>query len=128
MVVRAAGEPWRKRIDLRVEDHHVPVGELRRLLGLQRAYELAGEADDLAGAGRAAEAGELYRRAAELAPGSPSCASGPGSRSPSSGDVDEGTEAVRRAGDDAPGLLTLLDRLTPELAPAAEAVRRALGR
>jgi hypothetical protein len=35
---------------------------------------------------------------------------------------------VRRAGEDAPGLLVLLERLTPELAPAAEAVRRALGR
>ena len=32
------------RVDLRVEDHRDPLGELRRLLGLQRAYELAGAA------------------------------------------------------------------------------------
>jgi hypothetical protein len=111
-----------------VEDHHDPVGELRRLLELQRAYELAGEADDLAGAGRAAEAGELYRRAAVLAPGSPELRFWGGLAIAELGDVDEGAEAVRRAGEDAPGLLTLLERLTPEVAPAAEAVRRALGR
>src|SRR3954447_7583695 len=38
----AEGEPWRARVDLRVEDNADPLGELRRLLGLQRAYELAG--------------------------------------------------------------------------------------
>jgi uncharacterized Ntn-hydrolase superfamily protein len=68
VVVRPDGEPWQKRIDLRVDDHPDPVAELRRLLRLQRAYELAGEADELAGAGRADEAGERYRRAADLAP------------------------------------------------------------
>jgi uncharacterized Ntn-hydrolase superfamily protein len=126
VVVRADGEPWRKRIDLRVEDHPDPLAELRRLLGLQRAYELAGEADDLAGAGRAAEAAERYRRAAELAPRSPELRFWGGLAIAELGDVDAGAEAVRRAGEDAPGLLILLERLPPELAPAAEAVRRAL--
>ena len=128
LVVRPDGEPWRRRIDLRVDDHADPVGELRRLLNLQRAYELGGEADELAGAGRAAEAAELYRRAAELAPASTELQFWGGLAIAQLGDLDEGTEAVRRAGEAAPGLLTLLDRLTPELAPAAEAVRRALGR
>jgi hypothetical protein len=128
VVVRSDGEPWRRRIDLRVDDHPDPVGELRRLLALQRAYELAGEGDDLAGAGRAAEAGELYRRAAELAPGSPELRFWGGLAIAALGDVDEGVAAVRLAGEDAPGLLVLLDRLTPELAPAADTVRRALGR
>jgi uncharacterized Ntn-hydrolase superfamily protein len=128
VVVRSDGEPWRRRIDLRVDDHPDPVGELRRLLALQRAYELAGEGDDLAGAGRAAEAGELYRRAAELAPGSPELRFWGGLAIAALGDVDEGVAAVCLAGEDAPGLLVLLDRLTPELAPAADVVRRALGR
>jgi uncharacterized Ntn-hydrolase superfamily protein len=128
VVVRATGEPWRRRIDLRVEDHDVPLAELRRLLGLQRAYELAGEADELAGSGRSAEAGALYRKAAALAPGSPELRFWGGLALAALGDVEEGVEQVRRAGADAPGLLTLLDRLTPELAPAAEAMRRALGR
>ena len=68
LVVPAAGEPWQFRVDLRVEDHPDPVGELRRLLGLQRAYELAGEADELMGESRFDEAAGRYVRAAELAP------------------------------------------------------------
>src|SRR4051812_13270962 len=39
VVVPAEGEAWRARVDLRVEDHPEPLAELRRLLGLQRAYE-----------------------------------------------------------------------------------------
>src|SRR5690242_9336030 len=70
VVVPADGEPWRRTIDLRVEDHTAPLEELRRLLVLQRAYELAGAADELLAASRADEAGLLYRQAAELAPDS----------------------------------------------------------
>ena len=43
------------------------------------------------------------------------------------GDVTAGVDAVRRAAEINPGLLTLLDRLTPDFAPAAEAVRQELG-
>src|SRR5215217_3826889 len=45
VVVPPEGEAWQARFDLRVEDHRDPVGELRRLLRLGRAYELAGKAD-----------------------------------------------------------------------------------
>jgi uncharacterized Ntn-hydrolase superfamily protein len=49
---RASGNPTQDRpVDLRVDDHRDPVGELRRLLGLQRAYAHASAGDDLAGAG-----------------------------------------------------------------------------
>jgi uncharacterized Ntn-hydrolase superfamily protein len=49
---RASGSPTQDRpVDLRVDDHGDPVGELRRLLGLQRAYAHASAGDDLAGAG-----------------------------------------------------------------------------
>src|SRR4051794_18999755 len=68
LVVPAEGEAWQARLDLRVEDHQDPLGELARLVGLQRAYELAGEADELLAADRNEEASERYRRAAELAP------------------------------------------------------------
>jgi len=128
VVVRDRGEPWQTRIDLRVEDHPDPLAELRRLVGLHRAYELAAEADELAGAGRAEEAGPLYRRAAELAPRSPELLFWAGLALAEHGALDDGVAAVRHAGDDAPGLLVLLDRLPPELAPAGEAVRRALTR
>jgi len=48
VVVRASatGRPWvDRRFDLRVEDHPDPVGELRRLVRLARAYEYLNEGD-----------------------------------------------------------------------------------
>ena len=69
VIVPAQGEPWRRTVDLRVEDHELPLAELRRLITLQSAYDLAGDGDELLAAGRADEAGSLYQRAAELAPG-----------------------------------------------------------
>src|SRR4051794_9412032 len=41
VVVPADGEPWRRSVDLRVEDHADPVTELARVLQLDRAYALA---------------------------------------------------------------------------------------
>ena len=128
LVAPARGEPWRTRIDLRVEDHADPIGELRRLLGLHRAYELAGEADELMGEGRAAEAAARYVRAAELAPASDELQFWAGLAIAQEGDVAAGAEAVRRAAAVHPGWLTLLDRLTPDFAPAAAAVRARLER
>src|SRR5262249_31173442 len=68
VIVRPEGERWRRTVDLRVEDHADPLGELRRLLTLQRAYDLAGAADELLAAGRVEEAGERYQEASRLAP------------------------------------------------------------
>jgi uncharacterized Ntn-hydrolase superfamily protein len=126
LVAPATGEPWEARIDLRVEDHADPVGELRRLLGLQRAYELAGEADELMGEGRADEAAGRYVRAFELAPESDELLFWAGLAIAQNGDLPAGADAVRRAASVHPGWLTLLDRLSPDFAPAGEAVRREL--
>jgi len=123
LVAPAQGEPWRARVDLRVEDHADPVGELRRLLRLQRAYELAGEADGLMGEGRAAEAAAMYVRASKLAPQSDELLFWAGLAIAQQGDVAGGADAVRRAAAVHPGWLTLLERLSPEFAPAGEAVR-----
>ena len=42
----SSGRPWQDKLfDLRVEDHPSPVAELRRLVGLQRAYNLMNEGD-----------------------------------------------------------------------------------
>jgi uncharacterized Ntn-hydrolase superfamily protein len=52
VTARATGEPTLDRpVDLRVEDHPDPLGELRRLLGLRHAYARASSGDDLAGEG-----------------------------------------------------------------------------
>ena len=49
---RATGRPTEDRLfDLRVDDHADPVAELRRLLGLRRAYERVDLGDELSAAG-----------------------------------------------------------------------------
>ena len=43
---KPSGKPWQDRVfDLRVDDHAEPVAELRRLVRLQRAYNLMNEGD-----------------------------------------------------------------------------------
>jgi uncharacterized Ntn-hydrolase superfamily protein len=126
IVVPAAGEAWQARFDLRVEDHHDPVAELRRLVVLARAYELAGQADELMASDRASEAGPLYERAAELAPDSHELLFWAGLAQAHAGDLERGMIAVRRAIEIHPGWRTLLDRLSPDFAPAGERVRREL--
>jgi len=68
LVVPAAGDPWTRRFDLRIEDHRDPVGELDRLLVLARAFEHVGTGLDLAGEMSFPEALVEFDRAAELAP------------------------------------------------------------
>jgi uncharacterized Ntn-hydrolase superfamily protein len=128
LVVPAEGEPWQTRVDLRVEDHTDPLAELQRLLTLQRAYELAGQGDELMGGGKPVEAGALYRRAAELAPESDELLFWAGLALAHSGDEEAGVDAVRRATAVHAGWATLLERLSPEFAPAGERVRAALTR
>ena len=128
LVVPPEGEAWRARVDLRVEDHEDPLAELERLLALWRAYELAGAADELMAAERYEEAGALYRRAAELAPGSDELLFWAGLAIAHAGRLEEGVDAVRRAAGIQPNWLVLLDRLSPDFAPAGAAVRAALGR
>jgi uncharacterized Ntn-hydrolase superfamily protein len=105
----AEGEPWRKTVDLRVDDHPAPL-------------------DELMAAGRGPEAGELYRRAAGLAPDSDELLFWAGLALAHAGDVDEGVAAVRRAAEKQPNWLVLLDRLSDAFAPAGETVRAALSR
>jgi uncharacterized Ntn-hydrolase superfamily protein len=126
VVAPAAGEPWRRSVDLRVEDSADPLGELRRLLQLHEAYRLAGEGDDLMAEGRAAEAGIRYRAAQELAPGSDELLFWAGLALAQSGDVTGGTALVRQAIDVHDGWRVLLGRLSPEFAPAGADVLAAL--
>jgi uncharacterized Ntn-hydrolase superfamily protein len=126
VVVGPGGEPWRREVDLRVEDHPEPLDELERLLTLHDAYALATEGDDLTGEGRHEEAGERYRRAAELAPGNHELIFWAGMSAFQAGDRDEGLRLVRRAVELQPGWRDLLGRLEPEVAPPAAEVLAAL--
>jgi len=65
----STGRRWADTVmDLRVEDHPEPIHELRRLVGLHRAYQRMNRGDDLLGGGKVKEALHEYRAAAEMAP------------------------------------------------------------
>ena len=128
VVAPAEGEPWRRTVDVRVDDHPEPLRELERLLDLSDAYAMASEGDELVGEGRHAEAGELYRKASERAPGNHELLFWAGLATARAGDLPGGTDQVREAIRLQPGWKELLDRLAPEIAPAAAAVREALDR
>ena len=126
VVAPPEGEPWRLSVDLRVEDHADPLGEIERLLDLSDAYRLASEADNLVGEGRHGEAAERYTRAGALAPGNHELVFWAGIAAAQGGDMPRAVELVRRAIDMQPGWAELLERLPPEVAPSAAAVRVAL--
>lgn len=66
---RPSGKPWTDRLfDLRVEDHVEPIAELKRLVKLQRAYNLMNRGDELSAEQKWTEAMEHYRKASKLAP------------------------------------------------------------
>ena len=71
IVVKGAssGKLWQDAVlDLRVEDHAEPLAELRRLVRLNRAYDLCNQGDALLGQGDAEAALARYQSAAEIAP------------------------------------------------------------
>jgi uncharacterized Ntn-hydrolase superfamily protein len=125
LVVPAHGEPWRTRLDVRVEDHPDPLGELRRLLRLARAYELAGRADELLAQGAREDARRAYLQAADLAPEAAELTFWAGIAL-GADDAQAGLELVRKAAVVNPGWLELLRRLPAELEPAAQTLRDAL--
>ena len=128
LVVPAAGRPWETVVSLRVEDHPEPLPELRRLVRLHDAYVLAGRADALVNEERFEEAAELYRRAADMAPGNHELRFWSGLGAAQTGRVDDGVAQVREAIAAQPGWAELLPRLPPEVSPAAAIVQERLMR
>ena len=126
VVVGPSGEPWERRVDLRVEDHPEPLVELRRLLVLHRAYALAAEGDELMGEGDHVAAGERYLAASALVPDNAELLFWAGLSSVQTGDTQAGLDQVRRSIARNPRLARLLERLGPDVAPAAPQVRAAL--
>jgi uncharacterized Ntn-hydrolase superfamily protein len=126
LIVPAEGEPWTRTSDVRVEDHADPLGELTRLVDLSEAYALGSEGDDLMGAGRHDEAADRFTRAAALAPDNDELLFWSGLAAAQTGDMATALERVRRAIAMHAGWRDLLDRLEPDIAPSADAVRRAL--
>jgi len=63
-------KPWERIFDLRVEDHPDPLGELRRLVRVARAYRAATDGDNFMTAGQVDSALAAYRRASGMLPDS----------------------------------------------------------
>jgi uncharacterized Ntn-hydrolase superfamily protein len=122
LVVGPGGPRFKSLVSLRVEDHPEPLVELRRLLGVHRAYRLAGEADRLAGEGRHDEAAGLYRQASELAPDNHELRFWAGLGAAQGGDLDLGVTEVRAAIRAHPPWRDLLGRLPAAVAPSAQGV------
>jgi uncharacterized Ntn-hydrolase superfamily protein len=109
---RASGSPTRdKPIDLRVEDHRDPVGELRRLVGLSRAYAHASAGDDLAGEGDLEGALAEYEAAHSPHPDNLELAFWHGLALAGNGREDEAVRMLRPVFDAHPGWVELLKRL-----------------
>jgi uncharacterized Ntn-hydrolase superfamily protein len=126
LVVAPAGDPWRTVVSLRVDDDPEPLIELRRLLGLHEAYEVAERADSMVGEGRHGEAAVLYRRASELAPDSDELRFWAGLGMAQAGELHAGVDLVRSVIESKPAWAELLARLEPEISPSAAAVRERL--
>lgn len=117
VVVRAegTGKPWLDRLfDLRVEDHPMPVAELRRLVGLQRAYQKLNEGDEHVTQGDIEAAMRSYSAAMDLAPDEANngeSAFWVGITLASVGQVDEAVPYLARAYAQDPRWATLVPRL-----------------
>ena len=63
------GRPWADRIvDLRVEDHSDPVGEVKRLVALKRAYDRMNSGDELLASNQVEAALREYAAAGRAVP------------------------------------------------------------
>jgi len=127
LVVRAepSGRPWEDVVvDLRVDDHPDPLPELRRLVGLKRAYERLESAEELELAGDADGALAERRAAIDGMPDNPEAAFWTAVSLGVRGRLEDARPLVELAAAADPGWAELLRRLgdrglsgvTPELA------------
>jgi len=97
----SSGKPWVDRIfDLRIEDHPDPVGELRRLVRLRRAYLKLNEGDEWWSQGQVDQAMEAYRQATQIVPDEATNGEAPfwvGVTLASSGHIEEAIDYLVRA-------------------------------
>ena len=109
---RATGNPVEDRpIDLRVEDHPDPLGELRRLLSLRRAYQRVDVGDQHAAAGDVHGSLAEYEAAHRSQPDNLELAFWHGVALAASGREHDAAPILRRAFDAHAGWIELLKRL-----------------
>lgn len=104
--------PWKRELELRIEDHAAPIDELRRLLRLHRAYRVNSAGDDALGAGDLATALARYEEARALAPESHELRFWAALALLRSGHEDQALPMLRETFAGAPGFADLVPRLT----------------
>jgi uncharacterized Ntn-hydrolase superfamily protein len=116
-------EPWRNRVvDLRVEDHPEPIAELKRLLDLRKAYNLANEGDSFLADQDFENAFKAYNAALEIVPENDELIFWRGAMLMQSGRESEGLADIRRAVELNPRWLKLLEQIQDEHFPGAKEV------
>jgi len=109
---RASGDPGSDiRVDVRVDDHPDPVGELRRLLELHEAYRRAEAGDELAAAGDVDGALAEYEAAHRARPDNLELAFWHGVALAANGREEEAMPILRRTFERHAGWTELLERL-----------------
>lgn len=89
--------PWKRTVDVRVDDHPDPVTEIGRLLRLHEAYRLMEMANDAAVQGDLVSAADAMDQAAQLAPDNDQVAFRRGGSLMAVGRVEEGRAELQRA-------------------------------
>jgi uncharacterized Ntn-hydrolase superfamily protein len=127
LVVGPEGDPWRRLVDLRVEDHDDPLGELRRLARLNHSYTMVREADEIAISGDISAAADLYIAAWERVPENHELKFWAAISLVERGEEERGTALLREAIDTHAGWRQMVDMMSAEMAPSIAEVRRLLG-
>jgi uncharacterized Ntn-hydrolase superfamily protein len=127
LVVGAEGEAWQRLVDLRVEDHEDPLGELRRIVRLGGSYKLMRAADESFVAGDKARSADLYVEAWEGAPDNHELKFWAALALVDRGEAERGAALLRESIDEHAGWRQMVDMLTVEMSPSIEEVRRLLG-
>jgi uncharacterized Ntn-hydrolase superfamily protein len=127
LVVGPEGEPWRRLVDLRVEDHEDPLGELRRIARLNHSYKMVREGDEIWVAGEQLKAADIYIEAWERVPESHELKFWAALSFVDRGEGERGVALLREAIDDHGGWRQMVDMLTVEMSPSIDETRRLLG-
>jgi uncharacterized Ntn-hydrolase superfamily protein len=89
--------PWKRTVDIRVDDHPDPVTEIGRLLRLHEAYRLMDSANEAAAKGDLVSAADAMDQAAQLASDNDQVAFRHGGSLMAVGRVEEGRAELQRA-------------------------------
>ncbi len=127
LVVPAEGEAWQRLVELRVEDHEDPLGELRRIWGLDASYRMLREADEKFAAGDEKRSAEIYIEAWQRMPENHELKFWAGLAMVELGQEERAVALLREAIDDHAEWRRVIDMLTEEMSPSIATTRRLLG-